>query len=139
MFPKFSKSPGMFYCETLSTALCLPQFPSIFSSVVTFQSVTSAHDMTTSAKPLGIVPLMQVYLILTCILSEAVRTFSAFVKFGLLAYNSSQVPTPALKKKMMRCTKYLCQIVHTGRYPIIPCLLSVCFDDTMHGIYASFM
>ncbi len=26
----------------------------------------------------------------------------------------------------------------TGRYPIIPCLLSVCFDDAMHGRYASF-
>ena len=26
----------------------------------------------------------------------------------------------------------------SGRYPIIPCLLSVCFDDAMHGRYASF-
>ena len=28
--------------------------------------------------------------------------------------------------------------VNTGRYPIIPCLLSLCFDDAMHGRYASF-
>ncbi len=27
---------------------------------------------------------------------------------------------------------------YTGRYPIIRCLLSVCFDDVMHGRYASF-
>ncbi len=29
-------------------------------------------------------------------------------------------------------------ILYTGHYPIIPCLLSVCFDDAMHGRYASF-
>ncbi len=27
---------------------------------------------------------------------------------------------------------------YTGRYPIIHGLLSVCFDDAMHGRYASF-
>ncbi len=29
-------------------------------------------------------------------------------------------------------------VISTGRYPIIPCLLSVCFDDAMHGRYVSF-
>ncbi len=28
--------------------------------------------------------------------------------------------------------------INTGRYHIIPCFLSVCFDDAMHGRYASF-
>ncbi len=28
--------------------------------------------------------------------------------------------------------------LYTGRYPTIPCLLSVCFDDAMHGRYAQF-
>ena len=31
-----------------------------------------------------------------------------------------------------------CDNINTGRYPIIPCLLSVCFDDAMHGRYAQF-
>ncbi len=32
-------------------------------------------------------------------------------------------------------TCFTCYLLYTGRYPVIPCLLSVCFDDAMHGRY----
>ncbi len=35
------------------------------------------------------------------------------------------------------CQRNILKKVNTGRYPVISCLLSVCFDDTMHGRYAS--
>ncbi len=35
-------------------------------------------------------------------------------------------------------SKNMCGVLNTGRYPIIPCFLFVCFDDAMRGKSASF-
>ena len=39
---------------------------------------------------------------------------------------------------MLYKISYFFLFVTHGCYPVIPCLLSVCFDDAMHGRYASF-
>ncbi len=44
--------------------------------------------------------------------------------------------TKGISKILLAHFTYYKNVLYTGRYSIIPCLLSVCFDDAMHGRYA---
>ncbi len=59
-----------------------------------------------------------------------------FQFFGskLIDYNHSDIRKHIIRTKFTICRDCL----YTLGEIVIPCLLSLCFDDAMHGIYASY-